>query len=308
MTTTTDTEREATIHKPVLLHEVINGLKLRSGYTVLDGTVNGGGHSRAICDEIGESGTLVGIDMDTDALKRADKRLRSCPSEVHLAEGNFRDMDVISESHHVEKYNGILLDLGFSSDQLERSGRGFSLRKDEPLFLTFSADPKKAKFTAHDIVNQWEEPQIADVLYGYGEERFARRIAERIVTERKAGEIATTSDLIEVVEQAVPRWYRHGRLHPATRTFQALRIAVNDEIENLREGVKKAFELLAHGARLAIISFHSIEDRVVKRAFENAAREGRGTIITKKPITPGREEVGNNPRARSAKLRIFESN
>jgi len=173
--------------------------------------------------------------------------------------------------------------------------------------MTFKKNPSEMDLTAREIVNTWDEENIADVLYGYGEERFSRRIAHRIVEERKERALESTGDLVRTVEQAVPGWYRRGRIHPATKTFQALRTAVNDEIESLREGLSEGISLLSPKGRIAVISFHSIEDRVVKRAFQSEAREGKGVIITKKPIVPTIEEIKANPRARSAKLRIFES-
>ena len=302
----TDSRAEESIHKSVLLHEVLEGLDLSLGDIALDGTINGGGHSVAICQRIGRNGVLLGMDLDQRALERAKKRLSKCESTLILENANYRSMADVASKHGIVACNAILLDLGFSSDQLEHSGRGFSFKLDEPLLLTLSDQPEAVAFRARDIVNEWEEEHIADVLYGYGEERFARRIAKRIVEYRADKKIETTKELAEIVRHAVPQWYRFGRIHPATKTFQALRIAVNDEIESLREGLKSAFELCAPGGRIAVISFHSIEDRIVKRAFESMSREGKGVIITKKPITATPEEIKENPRSRSAKLRIFE--
>jgi 16S rRNA (cytosine1402-N4)-methyltransferase len=296
-----------TIHKSVLLQEVLDGLNLEHGAYVLDGTLGGAGHSLALCRQIGSDGLLLSMDLDADALKRAENRLTDCPSKVILVNDNFRHMDRAAREHGLEGFDAVVLDLGLSSDQLEHSGRGFSFMRDEPLVLSFKTTAGDMPFTARDIVNVWEEEQIADVLYGYGEERFSRRIAKAIVEARAETAIETTKDLATIIEKAVPRWYRLGRINPATRTFQALRIAVNDEIDALREGLDKGLSLLKKSGRIAVISFHSIEDRIVKRAFQAAAREGRGMIITKKPITPSTDEVKDNPRARSAKLRIFES-
>jgi len=295
------------IHKSVLLQEVLEGLALHKGGIVLDGTINGGGHSEAICKQIGEEGVLVGMDLDQGALKRAEARLAECGTKkVILANENFKNMQSVAHTNGIKSFDGILLDLGFSSDQLEHGGRGFSFQKNEPLILSLQDDNSKILFAAHHIVNEWTKEQISDVLHGYGEERFANRIAERIVENRKEKPIETTNDLVDVVRRAVPKWYRFARLHPATKTFQALRIAVNDEIESLREGLESALDLLGNKGRLVVISFHSIEDRIVKRAFEAASRDGRGTIITKKPLTPQAEEIVENPRSRSAKLRVFE--
>ncbi len=303
-------EPTRSIHKSVLLHEAIDALNLKDGMVVLDGTINGAGHSSLICKTIGASGVLLGIDLDRDALARASNKLLDSKAKVYLTEENYRNMDIVARKHGITSINAILLDLGFSSDQLEMSGRGFSFQYDEPLFLTFRSerDEDEVAFTAKEIINTWSEEHLSDILFGYGEERFARRIARAVVTRRENMPIKTTKELVDIVRSAVPRWYGYRRLHPATRVFQALRIAVNDEIESLREGIEKAFELLSPHGRLAIISFHSIEDRVVKHAFINKMREGRGVVVNKKPITPSEEEVKSNPRARSAKLRVFESN
>lgn len=297
---------QKSIHKSVLVREVLEGLNLKAGDTVLDGTINGAGHSTLLCEAIGEEGTLVGIDLDKDALSRAEERLHSCSARKVLAQENFRNLDKVALEYGIPKFNAILLDLGFSSDQLEQSGRGFSFKRNEPLILSLSNDPHTVSFTARDILNEWEEEQIRDILHGYGEERFAGRIARKIVELRKNSPLETTNDLVRVVEQAVPGWYRFARIHPATKTFQALRITVNDEIDALREGLEKACRHLKQHGRLAVISFHSIEDRIVKRFFEGVARNGNGTVLTKKPITATTLETTENPRARSAKLRILE--
>ena len=207
----------------------------------------------------------------------------------------------------LREIDGIVMDLGMSSNQLERSGRGFSFKRDELLLMTFKHDPDETDLTAREIVNEWDEESLADIIFGYGEEQFSRRIAHAIVVAREEKLIATTKDLVSIVEGVVPKWYRFRRIHPATKTFQALRIAVNDEIESLREGLAKGVRHLRSGGQIAVISFHSIEDRVVKVFFAESAREGLGSVVTKKPITPTREETAVNPRARSAKLRIFKS-
>lgn len=299
------------VHKSVLLEEVIDGLDLKESWIVLDGTINGGGHSSVICERIGESGILIGMDLDQSALARAKVQLKDCEAETHLVEDNFRNMDKVVNELGIKSFNAILLDLGLSSDQLDsKSGienRGFSFRGDASLLMTYKKEPSENDLTAREIVNTWDEEHLADIIYGYSEERFSRRIAHRITEVRKEKTIESTGDLVSIVEQAVPRWYRQGRIHPATKTFQALRTAVNDEIESLREGLTKGIELLSPKGRIVVISFHSIEDRVVKRAFQKMVREGKGTIITKKPIIPTSAETKENPRARSAKLRIFES-
>lgn len=293
-------------HISVLPTEAIEALKVTKGSRVIDGTINGGGHSRKIVELMEGSGTLLGIDLDASALARAKETIGKSAVEVHLFEGNFADMTRFAAEIGVETFTGVLLDLGLSSNQLEESGRGFSFQKDEPLLMTLRSRVRPDAFTAEDIVNTWEEETIADIIYGYGEERFARRIAKGIAQARKEAPITTTARLVEVIRNSTPPPYHRGKPHFATRTFQALRIAVNDELESLRRGLDAALTLLAPGGRLAVISFHSIEDRIVKTTFLAAQKNGRGTIITKKPIIPTEEETARNPRARSAKLRIFE--
>ncbi len=295
------------IHKSVLLQEVVDGLDLKKGLRVLDGTINGGGHSFAICQKIGGSGILIGVDLDKGALARAEERLKEFKTTIHLEEDNFRNMDKLAEKYGIENFDAVLLDLGLSSDQLETKERGFSFQGDEPLLMTFKKELAENDLTAYEIVNSWDEENIADIIYGYACEKFSRRIARRISEARKETAIETTGDLVKIVEQAVPSWYRNGRINPATKTFQALRTAVNDEIESLREGLEKGIELLSSEGCIAVISFHSVEDRVVKRAFQKAAKEDKGIILTKKPIIPTLMEIKENPRARSAKLRIFKS-
>jgi 16S rRNA (cytosine1402-N4)-methyltransferase len=199
----------------------------------------------------------------------------------------------------------ILMDLGISSDELDNSGRGFTFQKDEPLLMTFG-DPKDYPFTAKDIVNNWDESVIADIIYGYAEERFGRKIARAIVNYRTKKQIETSGELAEIVKMCVPGFYKRGKIHPATRTFQALRIAVNDELNSLREGLTKGYESLNKGGRMAIISFHSLEDRIVKDFNKKMAIEDKAKIITKKPITASPQEIAENPRSRSAKLRVLE--
>jgi 16S rRNA (cytosine1402-N4)-methyltransferase len=208
---------------------------------------------------------------------------------------------------NIKKVNGVVFDLGLSSDHFENSGRGFSFKKDEPLLMTFEKDLTKARFTARDIVNDWDEENIADILYGYGEEKFSRRIAKNIVEARKEKAINTTTDLVEIIEKSVPVWYKKGRkTHFATKTFQALRITVNDELETLKDGLKKGFDALEKQGRLVVVSFHSLEDRIIKNFMRDKKNEREGILITKKPIVPSREEIKENPRSRSAKLRIIE--
>jgi len=294
------------IHIPVLLEEVLEGLNLHEGDTVLDGTINGGGHAEEVAKRIGKRGVLIGLDRDKEALARARTRLENVPCKVALHEADFRNLDRALKEDGSTCVNAILLDLGLSSDQLETSGRGFSFQKDEPLLMTFTATPHENDLSAREILNTWEEENIRDILHGYGEEKFARAIARTIVSLREEHPFERTTDLVNAVERAVPAWYRHARIHPATKTFQALRIVVNDEIEGLSEGLTKAYENICIGGRIAVVSFHSIEDRTVKRFFRKLASEEKGTVLTKKPMRPTAKEIHDNPRARSARLRIFE--
>ncbi|MCX6736164.1 MAG: 16S rRNA (cytosine(1402)-N(4))-methyltransferase RsmH [Candidatus Parcubacteria bacterium] len=295
------------VHTSVLLHEVIEGLAVKNGETFVDMTTNGGGHSSVVCPLLGEKGMLIGIDADANALAKAKEKLSECRATIHLVPENFRNISAVLKELGIEKVDKVLFDLGLSSNELENSGRGFSFQKDEPLLMTFSNDPSKVTFTAEDIVNTWDEENIATILSGYGEERFAKRIAERIVEARGMQKIHTTKELVGIIQLAVPGWYRSARkIHFATKTFQALRMAVNDEIRALEEALNSSWEALSPGGRIAIISFHSTEDRLVKKFFKEKAKEGEGILITKKPIVPSEEELKSNKRARSAKLRIIE--
>ena len=208
------------------------------------------------------------------------------------------------ETKGLEKVDAVLADLGWNTDQFETEGKGFSFKKDEPLIMTYG-DARHAPFDARDIVNSWSEETIADALYAYADERFARRIAEKICDRRVIAKIETTTDLVECILAAIPKRYQHGRTHPATKTFQALRIAVNDELDALKDFILGSIEVLKPGGRLAIITFHSIEDRIVKQTFRELQVQGVGTIVTKKPIVASADELKANPRARSAQLRIF---
>lgn len=294
------------MHKPVLLHETIDGLKIQPDDVVLDGTVNGGGHSIEIAKLLEKSGTLIGMDRDEEALTRAEAALKDSSARVILVNDNFRNLDKALSEHGFEYADKVLLDIGLSSDQLESSGRGFSFQKDEPLLMTFRAHPDENDVTAREIVNTWEGENIESILYGFGEEKFAKKIAAAIVARRKEKPIETSRELAEIIRKSVPRWYAHKKVHCATKTFQALRMAVNDELPSLREGLSKAAENLKNGGRIAVISFHSLEDRIVKKFFKEKKDEGIFNIITKKPITPSREEVLGNKRSRSAKLRIAQ--
>lgn len=272
------------MHIPVLLKETIYYLNAKSGDTILDATINGGGHAREILKAIGKTGKLIGIDLDEVQVP-----------DVKVIRGNFRNADELVK----EKLNGALFDLGMSSNQLDGFNRGFSFQKDGPLLMNYGQNG----LTAKEIINKWSEKDIADVLYKYGEERYSRRIAKNIVRVRP---IETTFELMDIIRGSVPGQYRNGRINCATRTFQALRIAVNDEINALKQGMEKVWKLLLPGARLVIISFHSLEDREVKKFYKQLKEEKQGVVLTKKPIVPSEGEKELNPRSRSAKLRAIE--
>lgn len=293
-------------HIPVLLKEAIEALDLKKGETVLDCTINGGGHSSVMAGQIGKRGRLIGIDEDRNALISARDSLAGVDPEVVLEESNFRELDKVLLKAKIGGVDKVLFDLGLSSNQLETSGRGFSFRRDEPLLMTFSVIPKLGQLTALEIVNAWDEEEIERVIREYGEERFARRIAEGIAEARKKNIIRTTKELSDVINRSVPAGYRNGRIHPATRTFQAIRIAVNDELGALREGLAKAAEAIGKGGRIAVISFHSLEDRIVKRYFQELGKSNAFKILSKKPIIASLGETKENPKSRSAKLRVIE--
>lgn len=294
------------MHQTVLLKETIQNLNLKQGSIVIDGTLGAGGHTEEICKSLSCNVKVLAFDLDNSAIDRSKKRLNQTGCDVSYFNENFTEMDNVLKGLNILDVDGIVLDLGFSSDQLEFSGRGFSFKKDEPIKMTLRDEKRENEFDAEDILNTWEEEDIANVLYGYGEERFARRIAKEIVEAREISPIKTTKQLVDIILNAVPSFYRYGRIHPATKSFQALRIAVNNELGSVREVLPKSFALLKKGGRLAIITFHSLEDRIVKIFFKNLEKEGLGTLITKKPIVPSEEELKNNNRARSAKLRIIE--
>lgn len=294
------------IHKTVLLHESIDGLDIKKGDIFVDGTLGGGGHSEEVCKRFGDSVVMIGIDLDPEAIQRASARIASLHPNIKYLQGSFRNIDTLLSSIGIKKVNKILLDIGLSSNQFEDSGRGFSFQKDEPLIMSFKKEIKPEDLTAREIVNTWDLENIESILSGYGEEQFSWKIAKAIVARREEKPIETTTDLVNIIKIATPKWYQHKRIHPATKTFQALRITVNDEIESLKDGVIRGFDILESGGRLAVISFHSIEDRVVKNFYKEKAEQGVGKILTKKPIIPTDKEIKENIRSRSAKLRIIE--
>ncbi len=297
------------VHTPVLLHEVITVLALAPHDVVVDATAGGGGHAEAILQILGPEGRYIGIDADMQALERVRARIGH-DARVTLVHANFRTLREIVETHTLPPVTKLLFDLGLSSDQLTGSdtgaGRGFSFSRDEPLLMTLADNPTPETLTAREIVNEWSEQSLADVIFGFGGERYARKIARAIVDERELRPIDTTRELADIIERIIPA--KGWRTHPATKTFQALRIAVNDELGALEGALRTGLEILAPLGRIAVITFHSLEDRTVKHLFKEFEDAGSSVRITKKPFVPTQEEVRANRRARSAKLRCLEKN
>lgn len=292
-------------HKTVLLHQSIDNLDISSGDIFVDGTLGNGGHTEEVCKRFGDNVSIFAIDQDEDALERSKKRLSEYKN-INYIWGNFRDIDTLLLSKGIKQVDAILLDIGLSSNQLEESGRGFSFQRDEPLLMSFKKDVTEQDLTAYEIVNSWDEENITSIISGYGEEQFAYRIAKAIVRSRKMKPINTTHELVDIILSATPSFYHRKKIHPATKTFQALRITVNDEIGSLKKGISKSFNILKKEGRLAVISFHSLEDRVVKNLFKELENSKVGQKINKKPIIPSEEEIKENPRSRSAKLRVIK--
>lgn len=294
-------------HIPVLAREVVELLRLSKGAVVIDATLGAGGHSQAILNQIGPKGIVIGIDKDKDAITVASKNLSSVIQSHHqlvAVRGSYTDIDSIfssaAKNRRCHRIDGILFDLGLSSLQLE-SGRGFSFATDAPLDMRFD---QSGELTAASIVNSYSQPDLADILWQLGEERASRRIAKAIFEARKKQRIRTTQELAQIIAKVKP--WRRGKIHPATLTFQALRMAVNSELTNLTQALPKAIVLLKPGGRLAVISYHSLEDRIVKNIFRDTVKAGLAKLITKKPIRPAWAEIKANPRSRSAKLRVIE--
>ena len=288
-------------HEPVLADEVIEILEPSRGGLFVDCTIGLGGHARAILS--GGATRLIGLDRDTTALAIAAQNLMPWHDRVELVHADYRDLPAVLSSRGVEAVDGALADLGVSSMQFDAPGRGFSFRRDEPLDMRMDQTTGP---TAAELLMNVDEADLADVIFKYGEERFSRRIAHRVVEARRRGPIATTAQLADIVRRAIPR-KGYQRIDPATRTFQALRIWVNQELDRLDLFLVEASRLLRAGARFAVITFHSLEDRIVKHAFRAlAAGEGAVRVLTRKPVVPGDREVARNPRARSAKLRAIE--
>ena len=289
------------VHIPVLLKEVVEYLNPRPGENFIDCTINGGGHSLEIFKQIGPNGKILGIDWDSGVLEKLESKLdNKTKKSFILICDNYRNLKNIVGNNNFSPVHGILFDLGMSSWQLGASGRGFSFQKDEPLDMRYS---ENQTLTAKEIINQWPEEELIKIFGEYGEERRARAIAREIVFRRKRGVVESTTDLVEIVRGAIPARQRFGRIHFATRIFQALRLATNEELENLSKGLEAATDVLAAGGRMAVISFHSLEDRIVKNFLREKAREKKLEILTKKPIVPDWREAQENPRSRSAKLR-----
>jgi len=289
-------------HQPVLLNEVIEYLNPKPGHKIIDATFNGGGHSLAILEKIKPKGKILGIELDTGLFNKAGEKFGGV-REITLVNDNYRNLKKIAGERDFLETDGILFDLGISSWHLSESERGFSFQKNEPLDMRYL---EEKSLTAAEIVNQWPPEEIEKILQEFGQEKFSRPISRAIIEVRKKKPIISTFQLIEAVKKAVPLWYQHRRINFATKTFQALRIAVNDELGNLEAGLKQMPEVLKRGGRGVVISFHSLEDRIVKNRFRECKKAGIGEIITKRPVRPREKETVKNPRARSAKMRVIE--
>lgn len=291
------------MHFPVLLKEALDHLDPKAGDTIFDATLGGGGHALEILNKIKPDGRLIAVDRDPEAINRVREAMGDAGGSISYVNDNFRNVTSILKNAGVEALNGALFDLGMSSFQVDEERRGFSFLKEGPLDMRF--DPG-GDISASDVVNTFRRDELADIIKEYGEERHAKLVARAIHDSRKKKRIETTGELVEIVRRAVGAKYRKQRLHPAARTFQALRIYVNDELGSLEEALGSITEYLKPGARICVISFHSLEDRIVKNFFRDADREGRLKRVTKKPICPTREEIKVNSRSRSAKLRVAE--
>lgn len=305
-------------HKSVLLEETVNGLNIRPDGIYVDGTLGGGGHSYEVCKRLGQSGSIVGIDQDEAAIEAAGIRLKDFGEKVTIVRSNYCDMKSRLHELGIDKVDGIMLDLGVSSYQLDTAERGFSYREDAPLDMRMD---RRQEMTARDIVNTYSEMDLFRVIRDYGEDKFAKNIAKHIVMARAEKPIETTGELTEIIRHSIPMKYQKKSGHPAKRTFQAIRIELNKELDVLRNSLDEMIEILNPGGRLCIITFHSLEDRIVKSAFKKnedpcvcpshfpvcvCGNVSKGRVITRKPILPSEEEMEENSRSKSAKLRIFE--
>ena len=290
-------------HTPVMLKEVLGYLLLPAGGCLVDCTLGLGGHAEAAATVLGEQGRIIGIDRDSDSLQVARQRLEKQPLSCSFMHEDFRKIDLILEQFGTTQVDGMLFDLGISSFQLDNPERGFSLMSEGPLDMRMD---QEAAFSAYDLINSLSEKELSSILKIYGEERLHNRIARFLVAERGHHPIESTSELKDIVLKALPARYKRQKIHPATRTFQALRIAVNRELESLEIALDKCMGFLKPGGRVAVISFHSLEDRIVKHKFRMLSQKGFLNIVTKKPARPSDDEIRDNPRARSARLRVAE--
>ncbi len=305
-------------HKSVLLEETVNGLNIKPDGIYVDGTLGGGGHAFEVCKQLSDKGSFIGIDQDEAAIEAAGIRLRDFGEKVTIVRSNYCDMKSQLHKLGIDKVDGIVLDLGVSSYQLDTAERGFSYRVDVPLDMRMD---RRQEMTAKDIVNTYSEMELYRIIRDYGEDKFAKNIAKHIVLEREKGSIETTGQLIEIIKRAIPMKIQKNGGHPAKRTFQAIRIELNRELDVLRDSLDEMIDMLNENGRICIITFHSLEDRIVKSIFrrnENpctcpshfpvcvCGNESKGKVITRKPILPSAEELEYNSRSKSAKLRIFE--
>ena len=305
-------------HKSVLLEETVNGLNIKPDGIYVDGTLGGGGHAYEVCKLLSNKGRFIGIDQDEAAIEAASARLSDFGERVTIVRSNYCDMKLQLQKLGIDKVDGIVLDLGVSSYQLDTAERGFSYRVDAPLDMRMD---RRQKMTAKDIVNDYSEMDLFRIIRDYGEDKFAKNIAKHIVMEREKGPIETTGQLIEIIKRAIPMKFQKTAGHPAKRTFQAIRIELNRELEVLRDSLDDMIEILNKDGRICIITFHSLEDRIVKGIFKKnenpctcpshfpvcvCGNVSKGKVITRKPILPGEEELQDNSRSKSAKLRIFE--
>ena len=305
-------------HKSVLLYETVDSLNIKPNGIYVDGTLGGGGHAYEVCSRLGKHGRLIGIDQDADAIAAATKRLEPFADKVTVVRSNYENIASVLHDLGIEKVDGIYLDLGVSSYQLDTASRGFTYREDAPLDMRM--DQRNTQ-TAADIVNTYSETELYHIIRDYGEDRFAKNIAKHIVQRRQEKPYETTGELIETIKAAIPAKIRATGGHPAKRTFQAIRIELNHELDVLNRSIDTMIDLLNPGGRLSIITFHSLEDRIVKKRFRDnenpcicppefpvcmCGRKSKGTVITRKPIVPGEEELEYNKRSKSSKLRVFE--
>ena len=305
-------------HKPVLFEECMEGLAIRPDGIYVDGTAGGGNHSFGIASRLGEGGRLIAIDQDADAIRAAGEKLKPFSDRVTVVRSNFRQIADVCRMLGIEKIDGLLLDLGVSSYQLDTAERGFSYQADAPLDMRMDS---RNPLTAYDVVNGYTEQQLRRIFFDYGEERFSARIASAILRHREQAPIQTTGELVRIIKEAIPAGARDGGHHPAKRTFQAIRIEVNAELDVIEPALRSAVAMLNPGGRAAVITFHSLEDRIVKQTFADLAtgctcpkslpvcvcgRQPVVRLVNRKPILPGDAELAENPRSRSAKLRIAE--